>query len=299
MTNGSPDPKQRSWTQVGGFMYHFARVEQKINQAVIKLTELDAKSAPVVELIDFAKKVDLGKTVTGITLPDGTMLHFTGASNPVEVDALRQLAECRRMRLRLKDIKRSPRRSPTARGDLFDAWTEWAGVRFGEPGSPNSPPAMTKPWRVKVDGPKGTLQSLLDGYQQSSDFLDRRERTKTDYKQKIKQIEEQFGDFPIAALSDRRSRGVFMGWRDQLALKSRRQADYAWQVLALILQWALDRGTITHNPCARGGRLYQSGVRIEKIWTHEHEAAFLNQPQLICICRCCSACGPRNAKAIC
>ena len=59
MTNGSPDPKQRSWTQVGGFMYHFARVEQKINQAVIKLTELDAKSAPVVELIDFAKKVDL------------------------------------------------------------------------------------------------------------------------------------------------------------------------------------------------------------------------------------------------
>ena len=127
----------------------------------------------------------------------------------------------------------------------------------------------------KVDGPKGTLQSLLDGYQQSSDFLDRRERTKTDYKQKIKQIEEQFGDFPIAALSDRRSRGVFMGWRDQLALKSRRQADYAWQVLALILQWALDRGTITHNPCARGGRLYQSGVRIVKIWTHEHEAAFL------------------------
>ena len=57
VTNGSPDPKQRSWAQVGGFMYHFARVEQKINQAVIKLTELDAKSAPVVELIDFAKKV--------------------------------------------------------------------------------------------------------------------------------------------------------------------------------------------------------------------------------------------------
>ena len=66
-----------------------------------------------------------------------------------------------------------------------------------------------------------------------------------------------------------------MEWRDKLALKSRRQADYAWQVLALILQWALDRGTITNNPCARGGRLYRSGVRIEKIWTDEHEAVFL------------------------
>jgi hypothetical protein len=39
-------------------MYHYARVEQKINQAVIKLTELDAKVAPVVELIDFGRKLD-------------------------------------------------------------------------------------------------------------------------------------------------------------------------------------------------------------------------------------------------
>jgi len=58
MTNRPPDPKERAWTQVGRFMYHFARVEQKINQAVIKLTELDAKAAPVVELIDFGKKLD-------------------------------------------------------------------------------------------------------------------------------------------------------------------------------------------------------------------------------------------------
>jgi hypothetical protein len=58
MTNGTPNPRERAWTQVGRFMYHFARVEQKINQAVIKLTELDAKAAPVVELIDFGKKLD-------------------------------------------------------------------------------------------------------------------------------------------------------------------------------------------------------------------------------------------------
>ena len=29
VTNGSPDPKQRSWAQVGGFMYHFARAEDQ------------------------------------------------------------------------------------------------------------------------------------------------------------------------------------------------------------------------------------------------------------------------------
>lgn len=58
MTNSSPDPRERAWTLVGRFMYHFARVEQKINQAVIKLTELDAKAAPVVELIAFRRKLD-------------------------------------------------------------------------------------------------------------------------------------------------------------------------------------------------------------------------------------------------
>ena len=78
-------------------------------------------------------------------------------------------------------------------------------------------------------------------------------RTRSDYITQIAAIETKFGDFPLAALSDRCTRGVFKHWRDQLALKSRRQADYAWQVLALILAWGPDRGLITHNPCTRAG----------------------------------------------
>jgi len=51
-------------------------------------------------------------------------------------------------------------------------------------------------------------------------------------------------------------------------------ADYAWVVLARVLSWALDRGLIAENPCARGGRLY-SGSRADKIWTADDEANFL------------------------
>jgi integrase len=91
---------------------------------------------------------------------------------------------------------------------------------------------------------------------------------------KIKAIEVEFGDFPLAALADRRTRGIFMAWRDKLALRSRRQADYAWTVLALVLAWGMDRGMVPANPCARGGRLY-NGSRVDKIWTPEGEAAFL------------------------
>ena len=88
-------------------------------------------------------------------------------------------------------------------------------------------------------------------------------------------IEKSCGDFPLSALSDRRSRSIFMAWRDQLALSAGRpQADYVWTVLARVLSWSLNRALITANPCERGGKLYR-GSRAEKIWTAEDEAAFL------------------------
>jgi len=122
--------------------------------------------------------------------------------------------------------------------------------------------------------PQGALLSILQGYQVSGEFLGRAERTRSDYIKQIKIIEKEFGDFPLSALTDRRTRGIFMAWRDRLAVNSRRQADYAWQVLRRVLSWALDRGLVLANPCERGGRLYH-GSRADKIWTDEHEAAFL------------------------
>jgi integrase len=70
-----------------------------------------------------------------------------------------------------------------------------------------------------------------------------------------------------------------MAWRDQIAANAgRRQADYAWAVLARVLSWSLNRGgLIATNPCERGGRLYRGGGRAEKIWTAADEAAFLKR----------------------
>jgi integrase len=100
------------------------------------------------------------------------------------------------------------------------------------------------------------------------------DRTREDYVRQVKIIETEFSDFPLSALTDRRTRGVFLAWRDRLATKSRRQADYAWVVLARVLSWGVDRGVIGNNPCERGGRLYR-GSRAEKVWTADDEAAFL------------------------
>jgi hypothetical protein len=59
----SPDPMERACSLVGRFLYHFARIEQKIDQAIIKLLDLDDRAAPVVTgSIDFFKKVNLVRT---------------------------------------------------------------------------------------------------------------------------------------------------------------------------------------------------------------------------------------------
>jgi integrase len=155
-------------------------------------------------------------------------------------------------------------------------WYAWKnGPRIcGEYGTADFIASYNELIAQRVPTPEGRLQSLLQGYQKSQDFLGLRERTRADYVRQIEIIEKEFNDFPLRALAARETRGVFMDWRDKLALKSVRQADYAWTVLARVLSWAKDRGKITANPCERGGRLYD-GTRVDHIWSIEDEQAFL------------------------
>jgi hypothetical protein len=163
-----------------------------------------------------------------------------------------------------------------ADGRIADYWYAWkSGPRLrGEPGTPEFIASYNEAVARKVTPPTGMLLSILQGYQASAEFLDLADRTRADYIAKIKLIERKFGDFPLSAMRDRRTRGIFKAWRDELARTSRRQADYAWVVLALVIAWALDRGLVDGNPCEKGGRLYR-GTRVENIWTDEDEAAFL------------------------
>jgi integrase len=178
------------------------------------------------------------------------------------------------VRIRLKGINSKRKRlTDGSWRTYYYAWKGGPPLR-GEPGTPEFVASYNAAVASKVIPPTGVLLSLLQGYQASDQFRSRQPRTREDYVRQIKIIEAEFGDFPLSALSDRRTRGVFMAWRDRLALKSRRQADYAWVVLSMVLAWAVDRGLIANNPCARGGRLYR-GNRVDKIWTADDEAAFL------------------------
>jgi integrase len=182
--------------------------------------------------------------------------------------------EGKAVRVRLKCVNHATKR--LADGTLKTFYYAWRGgpALRGEPGTPEFIASYNEAVARKRTPPAGVLLSILAGYQASGEFDELAERTRADYIAKIKIIESEFGDFPLSALEERGARGEFMKWRDRLAQTSRRQADYAWTVLARVLSWALNRELIPANPCAKGGRLYR-GSRADKVWTRDDESAFL------------------------
>jgi integrase len=178
------------------------------------------------------------------------------------------------MRIKLKGLNFTNYK--LADGSIRTRYYAWRGgpPLVGEPGTPEFIAGYNAAVATKAVAPEGRLQALIDDYQNSQAFLKRRERTRSDYVKQIAKIEAKFGDMPLKATERKETRGIFLDWRDDLALKSPRQADYAWTVLARILSWAKDRGRITVNPCERGGRVYD-GTRVDHVWSEDDEAAFL------------------------
>lgn len=179
------------------------------------------------------------------------------------------------MRIRLKGINSVSKK--LADGTHRRYYYAWKGgpALPGRPGDAEFIDAYNRAIAKKVEPQQGVLLSILQRFQASSDWEDLAPRTRADYVKLIRIIEATFGDFPLSALSDRRTRGIFMEWRDERSKTSgRRQADYGWQVLARILSWAHGRGLVAANPCEKGGRLYR-GNRAERVWTADDEARFV------------------------
>lgn len=178
------------------------------------------------------------------------------------------------MRVRLKGLNRVSKR--LADGTVKTYFYAWKGGPQlpGTPGSPEFMAAYNAAVTAKVAAPAGTLKSVILRYQDSAEFGQLAERTKADYGKHLDAIEAEFGSFPIAGLTSKKARMIFSEWKDGLAKKSLRQADYAWTVFARCLSWALKRGMVEANPLERGGRLYRS-TRAEIVWSDDEEARLL------------------------
>jgi hypothetical protein len=129
------------------------------------------------------------------------------------------------MRIRLKGLNSIRKKLADGTVKVYHyAWKSGPAL-LGEPGSPEFIASYNEAVARKVVPPGGTLLSLLQQYQASPEFVDLARSTRRSYIALIKRIEKKFSDFPLSALTDRRTRGIFKDWRDKIAAASgRRQA---------------------------------------------------------------------------
>lgn len=123
-----------------------------------------------------------------------------------------------------------------------------------------------------------TIEGVVDKYLDSQDFLTCKARTQSDYRKQAALIVKKFGTLKIAACDDEfagETRGYFLDYRDELAKRSPRQADYFIQVLNTVLNWGKVRGKLKLNPLrdAGIGKLYNV-TRADKIWSDSQIDAF-------------------------
>jgi hypothetical protein len=132
------------------------------------------------------------------------------------------------MRVLLKGIDTAVKR--LADGSTRTYYYAWRGGPrlIGEPGTPDfvasyNEAVVTRPTRRTGK----TLEALVDAYLDSQDFATKRDRTRDDYRKIARRIVTDFGDMPLSLLADKRVRGELLQWRDNLAKRSPRQADYS------------------------------------------------------------------------
>ena len=139
----------------------------------------------------------------------------------------------------------------------------------------------------KPRAPSTSLESVVDTYLDSQDFLTCSERTRRDYRQQAALIVKKFRTLDVSAIADcpDETRGFFLEYRDMLAKASPRQADYFLQVLNTILNWGKVRGKLKLNPLRDAGvkKLYDV-TRADKIWSAPQIDRFLSRaPQEIAL----------------
>jgi integrase len=119
-----------------------------------------------------------------------------------------------------------------------------------------------------------TLAGLIRAYRSSPQFDSKADKTKADYRQRLDQIEAQFGRVPIRLIP--KLRGEVIKWRDEMA-STPRAADRCVGMLSTVLTWAEDREMIERNPLARIGKLHRVN-RADLIWEAHHWEALKDAP---------------------
>jgi integrase len=178
------------------------------------------------------------------------------------------------MHIRLKHVK--PVKKRLASGETVTYYYHRVTGRriHGQPGTGEFLANYEAAGAVEPKVAPDSVAAMLLAFRSSGVFVALRERTKADYEKILDGIGERFGTCELEAFNDPRIRRDIMEWREGIAKRSRKQADYAFAVLRRTLQWAYDQGMLAVNHAMRGGKLYTPD-RSDKIWEQDKINAFM------------------------
>lgn len=151
-------------------------------------------------------------------------------------------------------------------------WRSDSNVKLGSADYIRAYQEAVRPGSASGDEPGVTTfgKAVIDPYLVSGDFKDKAPRTRRDYQKWIDRIREKWGKAPLAVFEDPRIRQQALKWRDQW---TGRQADYAMQVLSLLVSWARDEQRIlVHHHLTDSKRRYKAN-RAEIIWLEDEVLA--------------------------
>lgn len=138
---------------------------------------------------------------------------------------------------------------------------------------PNLSPVVRRPKTPSAIEPR-IVADLIRRFEASPVFADMADTTKKEYRRKFTVIERKWGTAPIAAFNDKEFRKDALDWRDEIANRTRREADNLMSALARLGSWAFDRGEVDRNVLDDFPRVYHSD-RTDKLWLPAHVDAFL------------------------
>lgn len=118
------------------------------------------------------------------------------------------------------------------------------------------------------------IATLIREYENSPEYLKRRESTRKNYDALLRRIHARFGDTPLEIFEDRRIRRKVLEWRDSFA-DTPRTADALVGMLSTLLGFGVERAILAINAAAAIPKLHHA-TRSELIWEESHYRQWLS-----------------------
>lgn len=144
----------------------------------------------------------------------------------------------------------------------------------GAPGSPEFIAAYADADRLQPVN-VANVNALIREYLLSLHFTKKLAgSTQKEYKRMLIELEKEFGDMPLKALSVPKVRAVFLDYQEKIGRDRPREADNRLTVLSAVFKHASLRGKIAVNPLEGFQRIYEVD-RSEIIWTEDDIKKFM------------------------